>query len=77
MTQLQRQQAHNFHIYLNETLIPDLKDDGHIETAKDFRKAASYIEQLLRLSEGHKREIELMKMGAECAVEYALQYGRA
>ena len=51
MTRNQRQMARNFHIYLNETLIPDLKDDGHIETAKDFRKAASYIEQLLRLSE--------------------------
>jgi hypothetical protein len=51
MTKFQRKQAYNFHIYLNETLIPDLLGVGLKETAKDFRKAASYIDQLLRNSE--------------------------
>lgn len=35
--------------YLRRTLIPDLKEDGHIETAKDFETALWFMENPLNL----------------------------
>ena len=55
--------------------------EGRSMAAKEVERMGEHIDALnaviLRLEKEHKREIELMEMGAKCAVEYTLQHGRS
>ena len=54
-------------------------EEGRSLAAKEVERMGAHIDAqnatIKRLEKEHKREIELMKMGAACAVDYAMQYG--